>query len=114
MVNLNQNHDSPGYPHPLISSKPTKARPKNLVLLPMFIGCLGFLLATSAPAQTLTILHTFTASPTNSSGVPTNSDGSTPYAGVIVSDNTLYGTTHQGGPSGSGTVFAVNTDGTGF
>lgn len=114
MVNLNQNQNPPAYPHPLISSKPTKARPKNLVLRSLLIGGLGFILATSAPAQTLTILHTFTASPTNSSGVPTNSDGSTPYAGVIVSDNSLYGTTHQSGPSGSGTVFAVNTDGTGF
>jgi uncharacterized repeat protein (TIGR03803 family) len=49
------------------------------------------------------------------SGSPwTNSDGAIPYAGLFLSGNTLYGTTTQGGNSGYGTVFAVNTDGTGF
>lgn len=45
---------------------------------------------------------------------PTNSDGANPYAGVILSGNTLYGTTYYGGASGYGAVFKVNTDGTGF
>ena len=44
----------------------------------------------------------------------TNSDGANPYAGLILSGNTLYGTACGGGSSGNGTVFAVNTDGTGF
>jgi uncharacterized repeat protein (TIGR03803 family) len=44
----------------------------------------------------------------------TNSDGANPYAGLILSGNTLYGTTSFGGNSGNGIVFAVNTDGTGF
>ena len=35
-------------------------------------------------------------------------------AGLILSGNTLYGTAVYGGSSGDGTVFAVNTDGTGF
>ena len=35
-------------------------------------------------------------------------------AGLILSGNTLYGTTTGGGSSGNGTVFAINTDGTGF
>jgi uncharacterized repeat protein (TIGR03803 family) len=35
-------------------------------------------------------------------------------AGLIVSGNTLYGTASIGGTNGLGTVFAVNTDGTGF
>ncbi len=34
--------------------------------------------------------------------------------GLILSGNTLYGTTYGGGTNGNGTVFAVNTDGTGF
>jgi uncharacterized repeat protein (TIGR03803 family) len=38
-------------------------------------------------------------------------DGGESYAGLILSGNTLYGTTSLGG---EGTVFAVNTDGTGF
>ena len=43
-----------------------------------------------------------------------NSDGANPYAGLILSGNTLYGTANGGGSSGNGTVFAVNTNGTGF
>jgi len=55
-------------------------------------------------AQTFTTLHSFTGS----------SDGSFPAAGLILSSNTLYGTAQCGGDSDNGTVFALNTDGTGF
>ncbi|MCX6925883.1 MAG: hypothetical protein NT154_22155, partial [Verrucomicrobia bacterium] len=55
-------------------------------------------------------LHIFTA--TNALHI--NSDGASPSGGVILSGNTLYGTTQFGGNSGNGTVYAVNTDGTGF
>ena len=47
-------------------------------------------------------------------GFYTNSDGIMPMAGLVFSGNRLYGTTFQGGPFGSGTVFAMNTDGTSF
>jgi uncharacterized repeat protein (TIGR03803 family) len=43
-----------------------------------------------------------------------NSDGAYPYAGLILSGNTLFGTAYGGGTGGYGTVFKVNTDGTGF
>ncbi|MGO8675720.1 MAG: choice-of-anchor tandem repeat GloVer-containing protein [Limisphaerales bacterium] len=42
------------------------------------------------------------------------SDGALPYAGLVLSGNTLYGAAFNGGSSGNGTVFSVNTDGTGF
>jgi uncharacterized repeat protein (TIGR03803 family) len=58
-----------------------------------------------------TNLHSFTA-PTGS--LFSNRDGATPYAGLILSGNTLYGTAEQGGNSGYGTVFRVNTAGTDF
>jgi uncharacterized repeat protein (TIGR03803 family) len=41
----------------------------------------------------------------------TNNDG--PNAGLILSGGTLYGTTYMGGSSGDGTVFKMNTNGTG-
>ena len=44
----------------------------------------------------------------------TNSDGATPSASLVLSGNTLFGTARNGGTAGNGTVFAVNTDGTGF
>jgi uncharacterized repeat protein (TIGR03803 family) len=62
------------------------------------------LLAANGRAQTFTTLHTFTG----------GSDGSTPVGGLILSGNTLYGPAELGGDSGYGTVFAINTDGTGF
>lgn len=59
-----------------------------------------------------TVLHTFTATPNQ---YPyKNTDGAHPEAGVVLSGNTLYGTTVDGGAFGYGTVFAVNTDGTCF
>jgi uncharacterized repeat protein (TIGR03803 family) len=42
------------------------------------------------------------------------SDGSTPYSGLILSSNTLYGTASTGGTFDNGTVFSLNTDGTSF
>lgn len=41
-------------------------------------------------------------------------DGANPYAGLVLSGNTLYGTAEFGGSSNFGTVFAFSTDGTGF
>jgi uncharacterized repeat protein (TIGR03803 family) len=43
-----------------------------------------------------------------------NSDGVSPYAGLILSSQTLYGTAFEGGAFGAGTVFQINTDGSGF
>ena len=75
-----------------------------LFLLPALIACLGLIPAGRVTAQTFTNLHSFTG----------GSGGAEPVAGLILSGNTLYGTAVYGGSSGSGTVFAVNTDGTGF
>jgi uncharacterized repeat protein (TIGR03803 family) len=44
----------------------------------------------------------------------TNTDGTFPRSTLILSGNTLYGTAQYGGSAAGGTVFAVNTDGTGF
>lgn len=44
----------------------------------------------------------------------TNADGAKPDDNLAISGNTLYGTTEDGGLTGSGTVFKVNLDGTGF
>src|SRR5438105_9174355 len=58
-----------------------------------------------------TNLYNFTAT---SAPMITNGDGASPTAGLALSGNTLYGTAAGGGTSGYGTVFAINTDGTGF
>jgi uncharacterized repeat protein (TIGR03803 family) len=85
---------------------------KNLFLLPALIAGLNLIPAGRVTAQTFTTLHSFTALSVPYTG--TNSDGAIPQAGLIVSGNILYGTALFGGSSGQGTVFGVNTDGTGF
>jgi len=57
----------------------------------------------------LTVLKNF---PALVSG--TNSDGANPHCSLVLSGNTLYGTTESGGSSGNGVVFEVNTNGNGF
>ena len=84
---------------------------KKLFLLPALIAALGLMPAGRATAQTFTTLHSFTAIDPNTG---TNSDGANPVAGLILSGNTLYGTAQSGGTNGTGLVFKVNTDGTGF
>jgi uncharacterized repeat protein (TIGR03803 family) len=51
-----------------------------------------------------TVLHTFSG----------GNDGGGPYAGLILSGSTLYGTAEYGGSSNYGTVFSVTTNGTNF
>lgn len=68
------------------------------------ISAYGTIYALSTAGNYYTTLHNFLSL----------SGGSTPKAGLIQCGNTLYGTTAYGGSSGDGTVFAINTDGTGF
>ena len=77
----------------------------------------GTVFAISTNGTGFTKLYSFTAKSFNgATGGNTNSDGANPYASLILSGNTLYGTASTGGNSdfGSGTVFAINTNGTGF
>jgi uncharacterized repeat protein (TIGR03803 family) len=76
---------------------------KCLFLVPALMAGLGLMLADRATAQTFTPLHIFTTDPSPY----TNSDGAHPYDGLILSGNTLYGTTSVGGYSGEGAVFAI-------
>ncbi len=72
----------------------------------------GTVFAVHTDGTGFTNLHTFSALSVLFTG--TNSDGASPDAGLILSGNTLYGTTYGGGSGGNGTVFALNTDGMGF
>jgi uncharacterized repeat protein (TIGR03803 family) len=85
---------------------------RNLFLLPVLLTGVGFMLAGPVTAQTFTTLYSFSAFDPGSPNV--NNDGATPFGDLVISSNTLYGTTLYGGSSGVGVVFAVNTDGTGF
>jgi uncharacterized repeat protein (TIGR03803 family) len=77
----------------------------------------GTVFAMNTDGTGLTILHEF-AGPAQTNTGPvmpvTNSDGAFPSSSLMLLANTLFGTTSQGGTSGNGTVFKVNTAGTGF
>jgi uncharacterized repeat protein (TIGR03803 family) len=61
-----------------------------------------------------TVLHSFAATSGKANGYYViNSDGAQPM-GLVLSGNTLYGTTEQGVATGYGTVYRMNTDGTEF
>jgi uncharacterized repeat protein (TIGR03803 family) len=59
-------------------------------------------------------LHVFPATVFDGTANYTNGDGAEPYGGLILSGGMLYGTTEAGGSGGSGTIFAINMDGSGF
>ena len=79
-------------------------------------GGRGTVFALNTDGTGFRTLHSFTATAGSAGldGYGTNSDGAIPLGGLVVSGHTLYGTTSAGGSVGYGTVFAVNTDGTGF
>jgi uncharacterized repeat protein (TIGR03803 family) len=47
-------------------------------------------------------------------GPASTNDGQNPFGSLLLNGNVLYGTTRLGGPSGNGTVFQINTDGTAY
>ena len=66
----------------------------------------GTVFKVSADGGQYSILHTFTNAP---------GDGSAPFASLIQgADGALYGTTSEGGSNYDGTVFKLNTDGSGY
>jgi uncharacterized repeat protein (TIGR03803 family) len=74
----------------------------------------GAVLKLNTDGTDLTTVYAFTGATENSYYAYTNSDGAFPVNPVSLSGDTLYGTAVNGGPWGNGTVFKVNTDGTGF
>jgi uncharacterized repeat protein (TIGR03803 family) len=47
-------------------------------------------------------------------GIPGSNDGVNPLGSLLLDGTTLYGTTKSGGNKGNGSVFRINTDGTGY
>jgi uncharacterized repeat protein (TIGR03803 family) len=78
-------------------------------LVVVALVALGALRPLCAQTNAFNLLFSF---PIGASG--TNSDGVGPFAGMILSGNTLYGTTDFGGSAGLGTVYSINTDGSGI
>jgi len=69
----------------------------------------GTVFAVNTAGTSYSIVYTFSALNTG-----TNSDGSFPYSGPIISGTTLYGMAVDGGSGENGTIYSVKTNGTGF
>jgi uncharacterized repeat protein (TIGR03803 family) len=66
-------------------------------------------------AQSFSVLHTFAPGAIQHLGlILTNSDGANSQGGLAFFGATLYGSAKNGGTNGSGTLFAVDTNSTGF
>jgi uncharacterized repeat protein (TIGR03803 family) len=76
----------------------------KLFVFPVLVAGFGLMLCSPASAQTFKTLHSLDGA----------SDGNWPNGDLVFSGGTLYGTTWGGGTSDYGTVFKLNTDGTGF
>jgi uncharacterized repeat protein (TIGR03803 family) len=72
----------------------------------------GTLFKLNTSGTGFTVLHSFAAR--SSSPPSTNGEGANPAGSLLLSGETLFGVAGAGGIAGNGTVFAVNTDGTGF
>ena len=68
----------------------------------------------SADAGTVFAVTTDGTGFTNLYSFTDGNDGAYPAAGLVLSGNSLYGTTSSGGSEYGGTVFAIHTDGTGL
>jgi len=66
---------------------------------------LGTVFRVNTDGTGFVVLHSFAGG---------TADGSNPYGSLTLSGTVLYGMTYGGGSYGLGTVFRVNTDGTGF
>lgn len=66
----------------------------------------GALFSINTSGKHFTVLHSF--------GQPSTDDGINPFGSLMLNGTVLYGTTQTGGAKNNGTVFQINTDGTGY
>lgn len=68
------------------------------------IGSYGTIYSIGTNGAGFNLMHSFGAPP----------DGESPNSGLILAGATLYGTANNGGTNGYGTIFKINTNGTGY
>jgi uncharacterized repeat protein (TIGR03803 family) len=90
---------------------PARSAPRDLSTLALYgttalggAGGAGTVFSVNADGSGFMTLHNFTNAP----------DGANPRGGLVLAGNTLYGTTFSGGARHFGTIFSVQTDGTGY
>ena len=74
----------------------------------------GTVFAINTDGSEFRVLYTFAGGGSWQFNSWTNSGGGNPQAGLVLVGATLYGVAENGGIWGGGTLFKINTDGTGF
>lgn len=64
----------------------------------------GTIFSMNVSGSNYVVLHSFV----------NGSDGASPYGGLVLQSNILFGTTYNGGTNDNGTVFSISTSGTNF
>src|SRR6266704_2817362 len=90
-----------------LKKSPTQTGKGHPLFAVWLVASCAWMLAGDLTAQSFTTLHSLSC-------FGNASDGANPEGGLLLSGNSLYGTTTGGGDAGNGTVFALNADGTGF
>jgi len=75
------------------------------------VGGAGVVFALNTNGSGFTTLHSFASLEPSAA---TNTDGAFPFAGLVLSNGRLYGTTVAGGANGKGAIFSVGTNGLDF
>jgi uncharacterized repeat protein (TIGR03803 family) len=65
----------------------------------------GTIFSMNTDGTDFSVLHTFAGG---------SNDGAEPWGSLTLAGSRLYGTTKAGGPDDKGTIFGINTDGSGF
>jgi uncharacterized repeat protein (TIGR03803 family) len=75
------------------------------------VGGSGVVFSVATNGTNFSVLYSFSPLDTLTA---TNADGAIPFGGLVASNGALYGTTFAGGENGRGTVFSIQTNGSGF
>lgn len=73
----------------------------------------GTIFSVTTDGSVFAVLHTFATNVPQGTGVSSNIEGAYPNS-LVLSNDTLYGTAQYGGTNGYGTVFSLQTNGSGF
>ena len=74
----------------------------------------GTVFAMNMDGSGFKLLHSFKPAAYDNSYGYTNLDGALPNDSLVLSGDTLYGTTYQGGTNGNGTIYSITTNGSVF
>ncbi|MEI6078239.1 MAG: choice-of-anchor tandem repeat GloVer-containing protein [Verrucomicrobiota bacterium] len=87
---------------------------KTVLKFALLAMCASALSGHAQEKTSFHVLHTFAPATNGLAGLRINSDGLNIHSALTASDTALYGTATEGGTNGTGVIFKINSDGSGF